>query len=799
MVSAVDPAYGRGVYSIQSTLQDVKNYFSRPVAVATGAIPLGSRGTIYGADVKWDTLVNQWTTGSARLLGAYGIRAKIVYTFQIAATPFHQGLVCLSFQYGYQSGATGVYNRITDPCTATNLPHVVLDLSVSSMVQLSLPYLSPMEYGYINNKFQNANYGKIGLTNLVPMAAVAGLGTPTFQLYVHLEDIELFGAMPQTVVGLTLNAGRKVKVPSPVAEEFESETHPYSSALNALSSAVHFIGKGIPELSSIAGPTSWALGKAAGVLRYFGYGKPAVTDPVMRTNRIDGVGEWNTDVATSSLVMAATATNTTAITTDVGSSNVDEMALAYVLSRWSQLNVFAIDTSTAAGTVVYGTAMCPDCFWFRAGSTLPAKNIPAPAFCTATTNAIQPSHIMWAASMFKQWRGTFKFRFTFAKTKMHAGRVMVGYAPDLFTPYDDWYRTNALGIAIPQYGVAGPDPFAYSAIFDLKDGNVFDFEVPFISPTPYVNYASNTGGLVMYVVNPILAPSLVSSTVEVLVEVSAGGDFELANPAGVYFPASNTAPVIALQSGRLLSDAPESVNQKTMGEAIVSVKQMIAIPHTFYLNTRFSDLSSTIIIPPWFYQPSFAPGTPSTTVGTPHFAYSYGGNWASCYGFLKGGTDAHIYCDHQRITSSVYQLPSNGAYVNQIGTNAYRSWSNAITSYSTQKTQHLRLPAFFPTTKVFSWIANNTTADWYGWTPSAVFPNTLNTIQALYRLMLWQNDEAIDTTDSLAYLNRNAADDAQLAMYIGPPPIWLPPPDAVSSTSPPDPDSLYGTGSTNTP
>jgi hypothetical protein len=163
-------------------------------------------------------------------------------------------------------------------------------------------------------------------------------------------------------------------------------------------------------------------------------------------------------------------------------------------------------------------------FWFRAYGALPAVNFFPPRVAPVGTNSIQPSHLFFAANSFKQWRGGVKFRFTFAKTKMHAGRVMVAFAPDNFTKnLVDMVSTSTIA-NVAAYGANGPDPFAYSAIFDLKDGNVFEFEVPYISRTPYSNIGTSIGSLVMYVVNPLVAPSVVSDTIDVLVEVAGMPD-----------------------------------------------------------------------------------------------------------------------------------------------------------------------------------------------------------------------------------------------------------------------------------
>ncbi|APG78377.1 hypothetical protein 2 [Hubei picorna-like virus 20] len=786
-IAAVEPSLSRTFYAVQTDLQDVREYFRRPICIKAGTIG-APRGRLHNVNSTMSGFLGLWTNGLDRLRGAYGIRAKMVVTLQVAATPFHSGLICLNGQYGLAT-STAVYDRTVDPCTSTNLPCVILDLSSDTSVQLHLPYLSTGEYSDIRGTSSEPGYIQIALNTLTVIPSIAGMGPPTYQLYLHLEDIELFGATPQAISTVVLTAGRKL---SPVTEEFEKDSHPFSSALYASSKAVSFIAKGVPSISSIGGPVSWALGKAAGIVRYFGYGKPAVTDPLMRILRQDNIGEFNTDVASALMVVAATATNTTSINNKVGYSDVDEMSLAYVTSRWGQICVFDLATSAAVGTLIYATPICPLAFWFRYRAGIPAANKIVPQFSTATSNCIQPSHLMFAASSFKQWRGGIKFRFTFVKTKMHAGRVMVNFNPYHSTTTNTSRLTSATAVDIPQYGVLGADPFGYSAIFDLKDGNVFEFKVPYVSPVPYANLATITGALAMYVVNPVIASSVVSSTISVVVEVAGDSDFELANPAGLMFPVHNGG-TISLQAGRVLSEAPEIVNSMTMGESITSVKQLIGISGISLL-TGAAGADFQGIVPPWFFQPTPSVLTPAPAVALPTGSFHYGGNWASCYSFMKGGTDVHIYDINRAYNIAVSQFPSSGGYNPNTRTPDNRSSANTPVIISSQGSVHARLPAYFSTSRMYSWVANllvGTGAAWLGTNPYGA-GTTVSPLAGLQAVYAFKADFAGTNTSGIStaiYFNTNAADDAQLAMYIGPPPVYLPPSPAVAG--PYDSDSTF--------
>jgi hypothetical protein len=104
--------------------------------------------------------------------------------------------------------------------------------------------------------------------------------------------------------------------------------------------------------------------------------------------------------------------------------------------------------------------------------------------------------------MFRYWRGGIKFRFTFAKTKFHGGRVMVAFVP---ATYDT--ATNAvLSNPVPAPETTGGlvQPFQQSAIFDLKDSNTFEFHVPYISARPWLSTFGTVGGVTMLVMDRLV-------------------------------------------------------------------------------------------------------------------------------------------------------------------------------------------------------------------------------------------------------------------------------------------------------
>lgn len=480
--------------------QDLKEYFRRPTLVATGTMGSGSNAPYLNTPVNMGTIFSTYfPSGLSRLAGVYAVRFKMVYTLQVATTPFHQGVVCMNWQY---NAGFNAYARQMSSATCTHIPHVRLDLAQDTMVQLHIPFMYPAEALPLSGT--TLNYGFIGINPIVRIGSAAAITDPTYKLYVHLEDLELYGAVPQSGTNLiTLQSGRK----KPVDEEFENDAYPLSSGLHAGSRVFKWIAKGVPMLSSLAGTPEWFLGKAAALARFYGYAKPQIQDPIVRMTNMSTVAECNVDIPSSTVMCAPFASSALRVDGTFSGSDVDEMSLAYVLSQPSQVCRFLFTTATATNAVLYATPVSPAAFWFRAFSTLPACNVNPPALATTGTFCFFPTNLFYFASMFRNWRGGLRFRFTFGKTKFHAGRVLVTYVPTPTEELDVKDAPYTVKAVLPDTQLTGLNPFGYSAIFDLKDTNVFTFDVPFVSPRPWASFKESTGSLTMCVTDPLLCPT----------------------------------------------------------------------------------------------------------------------------------------------------------------------------------------------------------------------------------------------------------------------------------------------------
>ena len=747
----------------QSDIQDITRYYARPRLIKSAACTTSSRSPMYVVQFSPSDLLNSYTAGGlSKLTGVYGLRFKLVVTLQVAATPFHQGVLCLNWQYAGTSAQT--FLRYTESATATNLPHVRLDLSTDTMVQLEIPFMAFTDFVL---KDSTDVYGTLAVNPILPIPTVTGISPPTFKVFFHLEDMEFIGVSP--------NATRDITPQSGVFEkEFENEAYPVSSGIASAAKTVRWIGKGIPSLSSIAGTAAWFLGKTAGAARAYGYAKPQIIEAPKRILPTVNVLEHNVDVPSQTIVVGPMASNHLKVDPRFAYTDVDEMSLSYLLEQWSQVCVGKMRTIDAHDSVLYATNVTPAHMWFRAPSALPYCNKAPPSANVTGVNSFIPSHLFFFASMFNYWRGNIRFRITFSKTKMHGGRVLLTYVPG--GSFGASIVSPTTTIKGPESNSAGLQPTGHSMIIDLRDSNVFEFEVPYTGLAPYARFMESTGSFTMCVLDPLQAPSVVSDYVDFLVEVK-GVDFELACPRGPQF-VSHPSGTVTTQSGVVMPTYKDDVSQVVVGECITSAKQMIMMPTVS--NVRMAPGVSDIDIMPWYYHPKQTPSSSALASPPPDQSWSYGGNIATCFLFARGSTDLHVYNaqDASAVYAAVFLADAVEPVIrpNAVATlPIVESADGALHARCPSYQQLMRIPTYahnvYDTIYGAAWSPSFNSSDLTAptqlvryTTASPLMPTILPRLRLGYA----------STTGTCGFtIKRSAGDDAMLGHYIGPTPLLI--------------------------
>jgi hypothetical protein len=177
------------------------------------------------------------------------------------------------------------------------------------------------------------------------------------------------------------------------------------------------------------------------------------------------------------------------------------------------------------------------------------------------------------------------YRIQVIKTQFHSGRLRISYRPYI-------YADNTKISDMPAY--------AYTEEIDLSTGTDFTFEVPFVSTRPWMqtyydiktSVASGdarnvaTGCVQISVINPLVSPANVSSTVEVLVYASMK-HAQFASPVRPPIYPYNIPDVAQIGKARLIkteessaaqnvpSDLPLLPYSTCVGEVITSFRQLL--------------------------------------------------------------------------------------------------------------------------------------------------------------------------------------------------------------------------------
>lgn len=778
----------------QAELQDLKEYYRRPRIVKQGAITSSATRPVFDKFDFPSAFSSAGVLDLSRLTGVSNIRFDLVFTLQVANTPFQQGIMCMAWNYGMGTADGGARFMRTDQVySCTNVPHVRLDMSQSTMVQLHVPFLWNRDFISLEG-FTSAIYGNLSLSHLLPCTYVSGVSAPSYKLLYHFENLELIGAKPYTVRTVTAQSGREL----PFNAEQESEAYPLSSGLHAGSKALKLVSRGIPALSSVASTASWLLKGAAGAARSFGYSKPQIQDPINRVAHFDTIYEHNVDTPSGTVVVGPLANNSLKPSAFAG-TDVDEMALEYVLTQWSQVCFGALASTAVHGDVLYGARASPSVFWYREPTGMPYGNIPPPATGTTGKNKFMPSSLFFWSSMFRQWRGDMQLRFTFGKTKMHGGRLLITWVPE------EADVSYSAGKTVTAPGLVGTyaDTTGFSAIWDLRDQSVFTFNLPYVVDEPNLDFLSSSGSVTVTVLDPLEYSPTVPSTVHFLVEARAAPGFEVSVPIGPLYMPIDSGGVIRLQSGRVVAPYKDDITQHTIGEKLMSVKQLIMIPKV--TATTVVPDSSAFSVMPWWYQPKVAYNTETSAItaikNTVSQAFTWGGVSATCYLYARGGTDAHVYPHgsfYQTIIDASFDQHACSDYSNPGSNPDQRSSTSQPRFFSVGTPLHARFPAYGSRARYLTHnlvaFKRDGTGTGMNWKPvSNAEDDRLVRVEESYGLYnlpkfhFWVDDSA----NVRIRFTRSAADDAQLGHYMGPTTLWVPASSSVLATSWWDPDNEY--------
>lgn len=630
------------------TSQEVKDFLEKPVLLdqilLTGSMVATQVVGTYKIDKT--VLFDNQPVWRNKVAGNMCIRGNVHLRIQVNANPFQQGRLILCFEPMKQVSAQ-VYNRLSHLRSITQLPHVQYDICMDSEAELVIPYVTlGTHYNLVNGE------NPWGVANIIiysPLNGGTGSNTAEMTVWAHMTEVEV--CTPALVYNQSADQPRRSRKPvgtvrrrNAVSEKEDNNMGPISKMLGAVGSVAKTVGQ-IPTLSGVAGTVEWAARTGRDVASAFGWSKPLTSAPNMRMNPTANMYQQNATGVDNAYNLGLIHDNKVAPFPALGGTDVDEMSLDYLKQVQAYNATVVWNTTAAAGDQLYLFEAFPNLY---NGST------------SAGITTVDTHPLGGLSDLFYFYRGSIIVTFKFVKTCFHSGRLAISFNPGFGA------RTgNSPGI--PVDFTLAQSVYLNRDIIDLKDSHEFEFAIPWTSTVPYLPVNQPFGRLKVHVVNPLRQPDTCASTIDMIVEVRGGPDFEFMRPKPfTWFPGTliNPSPLMALkqeesfdlveevteQSGDvpmlskpLGNSTIDTLGQRTaevcVGEQIRSLKQLLMRAVCMQDDHVLSDTN----VPRWPYNAAliFRPfATSARTVTTPMTSlvfWDYYSLFASLFAFTRGG------------------------------------------------------------------------------------------------------------------------------------------------------------------
>ncbi len=478
---------------------DIRDFLGRPSVIKFGTLTTSAvRGDVVTSlDLPTDLLALPMYREKTR--GFLNFRATVNLRFQANAQRFQQGRLFIS--YFPQDTIAVKKAEIVNPSLtlSTQLPRVDFDFATDSDVALSIPYVSPT-LGY-NQSDLSGPMGRYRVRVYSPLLSPSGPASVDWSLWCWFTDVELDFPTFTPQSGL-----RQARKPAPS----EMETRPVSTIFKKVAKAAT-IFTDVPLISSVAGTVAWASNILAKTASSFGFSNPdtANTVSLQRMNLAHDIANVNAIGGAVSLGLLSD--NRVQELPGFAGTDIDEMSFAYLSKISCYMANFSWTTGMPHGYPAYRKRL----------SVGLMGNVSASA-----PDYFYPTPMAYIANLFQYWRTGFTFTFKFVKTEFHSGRLMVVYTP---SPLANLTFEESR--------------FCYREVLDIRESNEFTITIPYTSTLPYqtmgktsLSDGGDIGYLHVFVLNPLTAPNTVSTTIDVITEVSADDTFEVAVPRNVNLP-----------------------------------------------------------------------------------------------------------------------------------------------------------------------------------------------------------------------------------------------------------------------
>lgn len=439
----------------------------------------------------------------SKLSGRHILRCNIKLTLQINATKFQAGRYILAWvPSGGAAGDAEVntgWLKMHRHCLTqiTQLHHVEIDINKDSQCELVIPYVN-YQTGMVPGTV--TTYGDVGWIFAYPywpVTAVAGSTTLSGSLWFQLLDVQLGGiTVPQMAFENPLKD---------VVGNEQKKVGPVESTMSKISLSAGMLSK-IPLLSAFAGPTTWGAKVLADVASVWGWSRPLQLQGPIRTYASPMAYNASHDVIDTAQPISLMADNHVATMTGVGGTDIDELSIDHLKAIPAYFATYTWATTDNFDAALISHDVSPWEYNNTSDGVNTLRNYSPTAFIS---------------TFFQLWRGSMTYTFKIVKTDFHTGRLLLTWVPYQAVMNNAPAMNNNLS------------SWTHREIWDIREKNEFKVTIPYSSVTPWLNCKgtnSISGKFTLRVLDKLVAPATVTSSVKIIMETNGGPDMKFAVP-----------------------------------------------------------------------------------------------------------------------------------------------------------------------------------------------------------------------------------------------------------------------------
>lgn len=468
------------------------------------------------ASGSFDVTIDPWSLVvdnvylKKRIEGYRLLHGKLHVRIVMNGNPFLYGMAMAAY-YPRESGSTKTMKQATGvdaiTCEMSMKPFIFLNPTSSEAGEMVLPFFSPDNWIDLTG----SNISKMGRLRIRSMNDLkhsnASSGSVQITIFAWLDGAVL-AAPTQSIYGdYTVQSG----------DEYDSKP---SAMASSVAKAAGSLAR-IPVIGRYARSTQIMASMLSSLAASFGFARPTVLDELCRFKHLGNGNMANTDQSEAVVKLSLDSKQELSIdprTTGLGSD--DELLISSIVSRYGFMRTSEWSPSQSDGTVLATIRVNPLLYVADTVSGAAAPTIINLPCCTV-------------AAMFRNWKGTMKYRFQIVASALHRGRLRIHYDP-------------CESATEPGYNQS------YTRIIDLASQRDFEFEVSWNASKGWLQNdlswysnprsatlhsgasfqpAYHNGSVTLTIVNALTSPDpTIMQSVYINMFACAGDDFELAEP-----------------------------------------------------------------------------------------------------------------------------------------------------------------------------------------------------------------------------------------------------------------------------